>query len=54
MTASVMAEHHPPDLTQNGFILLVDDRQVKTLDEEIRVRPGTQVKLLKLIPLAGG
>lgn len=39
---------------RNGFILLVDDRQVETLEEEIRVRPETQVTFLKLIPLVGG
>lgn len=39
---------------RNGFLLLVDDRQVETLEEEIRVRPETQVTFLKLIPLVGG
>lgn len=39
---------------RNGFILLVEDRQVETLEEEIRVRPDTQVTFLKLVPLVGG
>jgi hypothetical protein len=39
---------------RNGFILLVDDRQVESLDEVIRVEPDTAVTFLKLIPLVGG
>ena len=39
---------------RNGFVLLVDERQIETLDEEIRVRPETQVTFLKLVPLVGG
>ena len=38
----------------NGFLLLVDDHQIETLDEEIRVRPDTRVTFLKLVPLVGG
>jgi hypothetical protein len=38
----------------NGFILLVDDRQVDELDEEIEIRPDTTVTFLKLVPLVGG
>jgi hypothetical protein len=37
-----------------GFIVLVDDRQVEELDEVIEIKPGTQVSFLKLIPLVGG
>jgi hypothetical protein len=39
---------------RNGFILLVDDRQVMELDEAIEVRPTTEVTFLKLVPLVGG
>src|SRR6185369_7046124 len=39
---------------RNGFILLVDDRQIEALDEEIRVRPDTRITFLKLLPLMGG
>ncbi len=39
---------------RNGFLLLVDERQVESLDEEIRVRSDTQVSFLKLVPLVGG
>jgi hypothetical protein len=38
----------------NEFILLVDDRQVDELEEEIEVRPDTTVTFLKLVPLVGG
>lgn len=38
----------------NGIIILVDDRQVDSLDEEIEVRPETSVTFLKLVPLVGG
>ena len=38
----------------NGFIVLVDDRQVTSLDAEIALRPDTTVTFLKLVPLVGG
>jgi hypothetical protein len=40
--------------TRNGFFVLVDDRQVDSLDDVIEVRPGTQVSFVKLVPLVGG
>ncbi len=40
--------------SRNGFIVLVDDVQVGSLDQEIVIRPGTQVSFLKLVPLVGG
>ncbi len=39
---------------RNGFVVLVNDRQVGGLDEEIEVRPDTTVVFLKLVPLVGG
>lgn len=39
---------------RNGFLLLVDDRQIDSLSDEIRLRPETQVVFLKLMPLVGG
>lgn len=39
---------------RNGFILLVDDRQVEDMDAVIEVRPQTTVTFLKLIALVGG
>ena len=38
----------------NGFIVLVDDRQVERLDDEIALHPETSVTFLKLVPLVGG
>ena len=38
----------------NGFILLVDNRQVDELEDEIEIRPDTTVTFLKLVPLVGG
>ena len=35
---------------RSGFVLLVDDRPVESLDEEIRVQPQTQVTFLKWAP----
>ncbi len=38
----------------NGFILLVDEEQVETLDEKFLVAEATQVSFIKLTPLVGG
>ena len=39
---------------RNGFLVLVNDRQVDELEEEIEIRPETTVTFLKLVPLVGG
>ena len=39
---------------RNGFFLLVDDRQMESLDGEIVLRVGTQISFHKLVPLVGG
>lgn len=39
---------------ENGFIVLVDDHQVESLDDEIALHPETSVAFLKLVPLVGG
>ena len=39
---------------RNQIIILVDDRQVESLDEEITLRPDTRVSFLRLTPLVGG
>lgn len=39
---------------QNGFFILVDDRQAEALDEAIVISPSTQVSFVKLTPLVGG
>ena len=47
------------DQALHGFershvIVLVDDRQVEALDEEIVLTPRTDVVFLRLVPLVGG
>lgn len=39
---------------RNGFLVLVGDRQILDLDEEIDLAFGTEVTFLKLVPLVGG
>jgi hypothetical protein len=36
------------------ILILVDEKQVSSLDEEIELRAGTDVAFLRLMPLAGG
>jgi hypothetical protein len=36
------------------ILILVDDRQASSLDEEIILRPTTDVAFLRLMPLVGG
>ncbi len=38
----------------NGFFLLVNDRQIESLDELIAIELETQVAFVKLVPLQGG
>jgi hypothetical protein len=39
---------------RGNVLLLVDDRQVQELDDEVVLSPGTSVAFLKLVPLVGG
>jgi hypothetical protein len=36
------------------ILLLVDDRQVEQLDQQVTLHPGSTVSFLKLVPLVGG
>ncbi|MEM9764517.1 MAG: hypothetical protein AAF968_18760 [Pseudomonadota bacterium] len=38
----------------NGFVVLVDDRQVEHLESNVTVEPDTVVTFLRLVPLVGG
>ena len=38
----------------NGFVMLVDDVQVESLDEAVGVTDDTVVTFLRLVPLVGG
>ena len=40
--------------TRNGFFVLVGDRQVESLDEELELKVDTDVSFVKLVPLVGG
>jgi hypothetical protein len=40
--------------SRNGFVVLVDDRQVEELDDVVELRRDTEVTFLKLVPLVGG
>ncbi|GAB3976847.1 hypothetical protein V1634_27355 [Plantactinospora veratri] len=40
--------------SRNGFIVLVDDRQVDELDAVVELARGTRITFLKLVPLVGG
>lgn len=39
---------------RRGFIVLVDDRQVDSLDTPVTLRSGSEVTFLRLTPLVGG
>jgi hypothetical protein len=39
---------------RNGFVMLVDDRQVDNLDEVIDLRRESTVAFIRLVPLVGG
>jgi hypothetical protein len=38
----------------NGFLVLVDDHQIESLDEQVDLGIDTHVSFVKLIPLIGG
>jgi hypothetical protein len=39
---------------QNGYLVLVDDQQAESLEQEILVTSNTTVSFVKLTPLVGG
>jgi hypothetical protein len=39
---------------RNGFFVLVGDRQVTGLDEVLDLSPGTGIRFIRLVQLAGG
>jgi hypothetical protein len=38
----------------NRVLVLIDNRQAESLDEEFTITPRTEVSFLKLVPLVGG
>ncbi len=39
---------------RNGFVMLADDKQIESLNDELELRDGCTVTFLKLVPLVGG
>jgi hypothetical protein len=39
---------------RNGFFVLVDDRQVTELDEELELTADSDIRFVRLVQLAGG
>jgi hypothetical protein len=39
---------------RNGFVMLINERQVESLDTMVEINDETTVTFLKLVPLAGG
>lgn len=39
---------------RNGFFVIVDDRQVTELDEELALTGSSDVRFVRLVPLVGG
>ena len=39
---------------RNGFFVLVDDRQVTQLDEELDLSPESDIRFVRLVQLVGG
>lgn len=48
------AERAVEAFQENGFLVLVGDRQADSLAERVIVSPGTTVSFVKLTPLVGG
>jgi hypothetical protein len=40
--------------SRNGFFVLVDDRQVTELDEELALTPDSDIRFIRLVQLVGG
>jgi len=38
----------------NGFFMLVDGKQVESLDEQLELQSSSKVQFIKLVPLVGG
>ncbi|MBX9693452.1 MAG: hypothetical protein K2Z81_13775 [Cyanobacteria bacterium] len=47
-------EHALKAFKEDRIIILVNDKQSESLDEEIRLRPNSVVTFLRLTPLVGG
>ena len=50
----VMFQRACSSFERNGFLLLVDGRQITHLDEPIEVGSEPEIQFVKLVPLVGG
>jgi hypothetical protein len=48
------AERALDAFTRNGFFVLVGDRQVTDLDEELRLTADSDIRFIRLVQLVGG
>jgi hypothetical protein len=48
------AEHAIDAFSRNGFFVLVGDRQVTDLDEELSLTADSDIRFIRLVRLAGG
>jgi len=39
---------------KNGYFILVDNKQVETLEQQVHVSSSTKIRFVKLTPLVGG
>lgn len=39
---------------KNGFFMLVDDKQIDSLDSTLTLHPNSRISFVKLMPLVGG
>ena len=39
---------------KNGYFILIDNFQAHELDQQVDVKPSTQLSFVKLTPLVGG
>jgi len=40
--------------SKNGYFILIDNFQVQELDQQVDIKPSTQLSFVKLTPLVGG
>lgn len=50
----VQFERACASFVRNGFLLIVNGRQVLELDEPMELQPESEVQFVKLVPLIGG
>jgi len=54
LDAQVMLDRACHSFERNGFLALIDGRQVTELDQPLNLNPDSEIEFLKLVPLIGG